>query len=93
MNGEELGERTAKIVREFVERQLAPLRDRIATLEARGAETMAFRGSFQAAQRYQRGDFVIADGAFFYALRAHDAGEPKPGDAGSTGWTMIGKTR
>lgn len=82
-----------RAVREHVEKAIAPLTERIATLEARSAEMMAFRGAFQAAQRYARGDLAICDGQLFYALRDHDAGEPKPGEAGSSGWTLIGKTR
>jgi hypothetical protein len=89
----ELGERLGVLVREHVERQLAPLRAKLAELEARSAAMMAFKGTFQAAQRFERGDLAICDGQLFYSLRDHDAGERKPGDAGSSGWTLIARTR
>lgn len=88
----ELGERLGVIVRDHVERQLAPLREKIAALESRSAETMSFKGVFQRALHYTKGDCVVSDGSLWYCVTDTEA-EGKPGDAGSSGWTVIGKTR
>lgn len=81
------------LVREHVERELAPLRERIAELEAKGRDQMTFRGVFQRALAYRRGDCCVSDGALWYCIADSEGGEGKPGAASSAKWQAIGVTR
>ena len=82
------------MVRDHVERQLAPLRERIADLESRTLDQMRFKGGFQRALRYVKGDFVTADGAGWVCLREIDGADGKPGsDETSGAWQLAVKSR
>lgn len=84
----------APIIREFVERELDPIKRRVSDAEARLAGAMNFRGVFQRAQSYRRGDCVVSDGALWFCIRDVDGSGGKPGtDAASNAWQLTGKTR
>ena len=71
--------------------ELAPA---IKDLRARLDSTMTFRGLFQRADQYQRGDVVSADGSLWFCIRDTDGADGKPGsDAGASGWQMMTKSR
>lgn len=72
-------------IKAYIERLIAPLKQRIAELEARGIE---YRGTYQRALSYRRGALVTNDGSMFAALRNIAEGE-MPGK--SDGWQLAVK--
>jgi hypothetical protein len=54
---------------------------------------MRFRGVFDRARNYHQGDVTILDGRVWCALRQLGADDTRPGDTGSTGWQLLGRTR
>ena len=74
-----LGQELSGIVREFVERETAPLRKRLEELEARA---MRYQGVHQRAQAYRRGDAVTQGGGLWVAITDVKEGEvPGKSDA------------
>ena len=93
-DGEAVGNHMVEIVKGYVCRQLKPLQKRIAELEAQLARVeekgLAFRGIWQRASDYARGDIVTHAGTAWAATAAVKAGE-KPGEGGP--WQMMLKSR
>jgi hypothetical protein len=79
------GQELSVIVREFVERETAPLRQRLEELEARA---MSYQGVHQRAQAYQRGDAVTCNGGLWVAVTNAREGEV-PGQ--SSVWQLAAK--
>lgn len=72
-------------------RELAP---EIKNLRRRLDNAMTFRGLFQRADHYQRGDVTSCDGSLWFCIRDTDGADGKPGsDAGASGWQMMTKSR
>ena len=71
------GEKVAQTVKEYVGRELAPLRAKIAELEA---QALKFRGVFADGTAYRRGDAVTWAGALWVATG--DSQNVKPGAGG-----------
>ncbi len=93
MKPEEFGERMGEMVKTHIDRELRPLREKIAKLEAKSRDAMSFRGVFQRAQSYKRGDCVTCDGALWFCVRFIDGSEGKPGTEGNDAWQLTGKSR
>jgi hypothetical protein len=74
----------ARPIREHVERELEPLRKRIAELEARPA--MPYKGVHQRAQKYSRGSVVTFRDSLWIAL--NDTSESEIPDS-STNWQLM----
>lgn len=89
----ELGERLGVLVRDHVERQLAPLRDRIADIEQKSRDAMSFKGVFQRALHYTKGDCVVSDGSLWFCIADTEGGQGKPGAHTAAKWQTIGVTR
>ena len=80
-----IGLELSTIVREFVERETAPLRKRLEELEARA---MRYQGVHQRAQAYKRGDAVTHSGGLWIAIMDAKEGEV-PGR--SNAWQLASK--
>jgi hypothetical protein len=66
----------------------APLKARIAELEARQARSLSYQGVHQRASDYQRGDAVTHGGSLWIATRDAPAGDT-PGNGGA--WQLAVK--
>lgn len=93
-DGEGFGTEVAALVRSYVERVTGPMKAQIAALEARLAETekrgpgLQYRGVWQRAEIYVRGDVTTYGGSAWFANRETEAGEtPGAGD----GWVLMVK--
>lgn len=72
-------------VRQYVTQELEPLRSRLAALE-KCEQNLGYRGVWQAAGRYRRGNFVSHDGSMWHANTDTCA---KPGT--SNDWSLAVK--
>jgi hypothetical protein len=70
---------------ERIEAATKPLRERIAELEKRGVD---YKGTFQRACSYRRGDIITHDGSMFVAI-ADVAPNEAPGNGGN--WQLAVK--
>lgn len=75
-------------IRQAIEKATAPLLKRIDALEARESG-MVWRGIWQRASSYAKGEAVTDKGSLWLALR-DIAPDTRPGD-GATGWVLIAK--
>lgn len=82
----------AELVKARIARDLEPIRERLAELESKSRDAMSFRGVFQRAQSYKRGDCVTSDGALWFCIRFVDGADGKPGE-GNDAWQLTGKSR
>lgn len=93
-DGEQFGQQMVTIIKGYVEAELAPVRDRIATLEreleAVRAKGLTYRGVWQRASDYDRGAIVTHGGSAWAATRAVANGE-EPGKG--TAWQLMLKSR
>lgn len=84
----------AQAIRAYVVKELAPLSERLAELEKRQAGAMNWRGVFQRAQTYKRGDCATSDGGLWFCIRDVDGSAGKPGaDEVAQSWQLTTKTR
>jgi hypothetical protein len=65
----------APIIREFVERESAPLKAQIAELQAR--PQLKYCGVFEAGRKYAPGEIVTHDGSMWFC---HLSTQARPGD-------------
>lgn len=72
--------------------KLAPLiRERI---DEATEGLMRYRGVFQRADSYARGDSVTVDGALFYCIKTVEGSSGRPGsDEAASFWQLMAKTR
>jgi hypothetical protein len=82
---QELLRALAVFVKERVEQACAPLRERIVELEKRGVD---YKGTYQRATVYRRGDIVTVDGSMFVAITDIEPNE-EPGKGGK--WVLAVK--
>lgn len=75
--GVDLADRLAAGVRVYVSRTVAPLAERLATIEARGE--VKYCGVWQAAGIYKRGNLCTRDGSLWVAVRDTTSSPPGPG--------------
>jgi hypothetical protein len=93
-NHEQIVVRLAEAIKAHFAKEIQPLRERIVELEARSRDAMRFRGAFQRAMHYIKGDFVTSDGAGWVCLRAIDGADGKPGaDETAGAWQLAVKSR
>lgn len=89
---ESLMKAIAPVLKRYIGDQLEPLRKRLDALERRAdaAEErgLEYRGIWQRAAAYRRGDVVTADGSLFVAIKAVGPGE-QPGK--SEDWQLCVK--
>lgn len=91
IDAQKIGEQITHAVRDFVSRSLQSRDARIAELERRLGEIEAaqksarYRGVWQAAEIYQRGNLCTHDGSLWVAIT--DA----PGKPGASGWQLAAK--
>jgi hypothetical protein len=75
MTPEKWSKETAALVRGFVERQVAPLRERIEQLEQR--KTFFYRGTWSEHEQYDEDDFVTYQGSLWHC---RETTRQRPGD-------------
>lgn len=73
-------------VERILDARLKPLRERIAELEGRAAKSLVYRGTWQRADEYRRGEAVTHAGQLWSAKRDTTAA---PGH--STDWQLMTK--
>ena len=88
-DGEAFGNQVVEAVRGYVDRVTAPLRDRIAELEAQQAKALQYHGVHQRALTYHKGAAVTHGGGLWVAIADVPDGEA-PGDSGA--WQLAVKT-
>ena len=79
----EFGKQLGQLVRDCVAQNVKPVEARLAVIEAKG---VVYRGAWQAAEEYQRGDLATYDGSMWHA---NDTTRARPGDGKS--WTLAVK--
>ena len=82
---QELTRALAVFIAERVEQATKPLRERIIELEKRGVD---YKGTYQRATVYRRGDIVTVDGSMFVAITDIEPNE-EPGKGGK--WVLAVK--
>lgn len=92
-DGKAFGEEMVEIVRGYVGRELEPLRERLAALESELGEIKSngtrFRGVYQRASSYRRGDQATHRGSLWTALQ--DAPEGTVPGEDPAAWQLAAK--
>jgi hypothetical protein len=87
-DGEKFGSELSRLVREFVDREIAKLRAdidlRLQTIENAGAT--AYQGTYDPDRQYSKGQFVTHNGSLWHA---NELTRARPGDGPD--WTLAVK--